>query len=119
MPTAPTEPETAVIEPRPAPGAMAGAGAPPGASPPHLREGLPGTNGVRPGGDHSDWQRALSARARAWWPTVLIAGVLCFVAFVAGGGLNLSDMTTVEIVLSIGSGLIGRASCRERVYGLV
>ncbi len=122
MPTAPTEPETAVIEPSPARGAMAGADAPPGASSAHLREGRPSTNGVRPGGGHSDWQRALSARAWAWWPTVLIAGVLCFVAFVAGGGLNLSDMTMVEIVLSIGSGLIVAAvavfgPARERAYG--
>jgi hypothetical protein len=45
-------------------------------------------------------------RLARWWPTVLIAGVLCFVAFHAGGGLNLAHMTTVEIVLSIGSGLI-------------
>ncbi|HLB21963.1 MAG TPA: O-antigen ligase family protein, partial [Solirubrobacteraceae bacterium] len=46
------------------------------------------------------------ARADAWLPTLLVAGVLCFVAFVAGGGLNLSDMTTVEIALMLGSGLI-------------
>jgi len=73
---------------------------------------------VRRGG----WQRALGARARAWWPTVLIAGVLCFVAFMAGGGLNLGDMTTVEIVLTIGSGLVVVAvavfgPARERAYG--
>ena len=30
------------------------------------------------------------ARADAWLPTLLIAAVLCFVAFVAGGGLNLA-----------------------------
>jgi hypothetical protein len=46
------------------------------------------------------------ARADAWLPTLAIAAVLCFVAFVAGGGLNLSDMTTVEISLTLGSGLI-------------
>ena len=45
-----------------------------------------------------------------------------FVAFVAGGGLNLSDMTTVEIVLSIGSASIVAAvavfgPARERAYG--
>lgn len=78
-----------------------------------------GANGARPSGG---WQAALSRRALAWWPTVLIAGFLCFVAFVAGGGLNLSDMTTVEIVLSIGSGLIVAAvavfgPARERAYG--
>jgi hypothetical protein len=42
----------------------------------------------------------------AWLPTLLVAGVLCFVAFVAGGGLNLSDMTTVEIALTLGAGLV-------------
>jgi O-Antigen ligase len=46
------------------------------------------------------------ARALAWWPTLLVAGVICFVTFVAGGGLNLTGMTTVEIVVTIGSGLI-------------
>jgi hypothetical protein len=77
---------------------------------------------VRPGSGRSGWQRALSVRVQAWWPTVLIAGILCFVAFVAGGGLNLSDMTTVEVVLSIGSGLIVAAvavlgPAREHAYG--
>ncbi|HTA05534.1 MAG TPA: hypothetical protein VK774_04155, partial [Solirubrobacteraceae bacterium] len=64
----------------------------------------------------------MGARAQAWWPAVLIAGVLCFVAFMAGGGLNLSDMTTVEIVLTLGAGLIVAAVAllgpsRERAYG--
>jgi O-Antigen ligase len=111
-----------VIEPSPPPRAAAGSGAPPGATRPHLRKGRQSTNGLRPSSARGDWQRALSVRTRAWWPTVLIAGVLCFVAFVAGGGLNLSDMTTVEIVLSIGSGLIVAAvavfgPARERAYG--
>jgi O-antigen ligase len=46
------------------------------------------------------------ARALAWWPALLVAGTICFATFVAGGGLNLSKMTVVEIVLTIGSGLI-------------
>ena len=50
------------------------------------------------------------ARADAWWPTLLIAAILCFVAFVAGGGLNLGDMTTVEIALTLGSGAIAAAA---------
>jgi hypothetical protein len=61
-------------------------------------------------------------RAAAFLPTLLIAGVLCFVTFVAGGGLNLGDMTTVEIALTLGAGaiaaggvLLGRA--RMRAYG--
>jgi hypothetical protein len=41
-----------------------------------------------------------------WWPTLLVAGVLCFVAFLAGGGLNLAHMTTVEMALTIGSGVL-------------
>jgi hypothetical protein len=62
-------------------------------------------------------------RLARWWPTVLIAGVLCFVAFHAGGGLNLGHMTTVEIVLSIGCGLIIACAVlldrsTGRVYGV-
>jgi hypothetical protein len=111
-----------VIEPSPASGVTPTAGAAPGSTAPHLREQRSSANGARPGGARGGWQSLLSARAQAWWPTVLIAGVLCFLAFVAGGGLNLSDMTTVEIVLSIGSGLIvaGVAvfgPARERAYG--
>jgi hypothetical protein len=39
------------------------------------------------------------------WPTLLIAGILCLVTFIAGGGLNLGPMTAVEIGLTIGCGL--------------
>jgi O-antigen ligase len=53
----------------------------------------------------------------------LIAGVLCFAAFVAGGGLNLADMTTVELTLTIAGGLLVATAvllgpARERAYGL-
>jgi hypothetical protein len=41
-----------------------------------------------------------------WWPTLVAAGVLCFVAFLAGGGLNLAHMTAVEMALTIGAGLV-------------
>jgi O-Antigen ligase len=41
-----------------------------------------------------------------WWPTLVAAGVLCFVAFLAGGGLNLAHMTAVEMTVTIGAGLI-------------
>jgi tetratricopeptide (TPR) repeat protein len=65
-----------------------------------------------------------ASRAIFWWPTLLIAGILCFVAFLAGGGLNLGEMTTVEITLTLGSGvavaaavLLGRR--RGRAYGSV
>jgi hypothetical protein len=62
------------------------------------------------------------ARALAWWPTLLVAGVICFATFVAGGGLNLAQTTTVEIVLTLGSALIVAAAAlfgarRERAWG--
>jgi hypothetical protein len=45
-----------------------------------------------------------------WWPTLLAAGILCFVTFLAGGGLNLGHMTAVEMALTIGSGVVVAAS---------
>ncbi len=48
----------------------------------------------------------LPARLLAWWPTLAIAAVICFITFVAGGGLNLARMTLVEITLTIASGLL-------------
>jgi type II secretory pathway pseudopilin PulG len=58
-----------------------------------------------------------------WWPTILIAGLICFVTFVAGGGLHLGSMTAVEMALTIGSGLLVAvtvllAPARGRQYGL-
>ena len=58
-----------------------------------------------------------------WWPTLLTAGVICFVTFLAGGGLRLESMTTVEMALTIGSGVIVAgtvllAPARGRTYGL-
>jgi hypothetical protein len=49
-----------------------------------------------------------SAAARAdWlWPSLLVAGILCFVVFVAGGGLALSTRTTVEITLTLAAGAL-------------
>ncbi len=52
-----------------------------------------------------------SARPRAlrvdalWWSTLLTAGIVCFVTFLAKGGLNLESMTTTEMVLTLASGL--------------
>ncbi len=37
-------------------------------------------------------------------PTLLIAGILCLVTFLAGGGLNLGTITPVEIGLTLGCG---------------
>jgi O-Antigen ligase len=58
-----------------------------------------------------------------WWPTILIAGIICFVTFVAGGGLHLGSMSAVEMAITIGSGLLVAvtvllAPVRGRHYGL-
>jgi hypothetical protein len=58
-----------------------------------------------------------------WWPTLLTAAVLCFVTFLAGGGLSLGRMTTVEMVLTIGSGAVVAAGvllvpAGTRAYGM-
>ncbi len=41
-----------------------------------------------------------------WWATILTAGVICLLTFIAGGGLHLGPMTEVEMGLTIASGLI-------------
>ncbi len=38
------------------------------------------------------------------WPTLLLAAVLCLITFIAGAGLNLGPMTTVEIGLTVSCG---------------
>jgi hypothetical protein len=50
------------------------------------------------------------ARLLGWWPTLLIAGVICFVTFLAGGGLNVAQMTAVEMTLTIAAGLVVAAA---------
>jgi len=102
VPTAPAEQPatTATVAP---PGGDAGAGAP-------VRDSLNRhANGSGRRGEARQRERWL-AHVDAWLPTLLVAGVLCFVAFVAGGGLNLSDMTTVEIALTLSAGLVATAA---------
>jgi O-antigen ligase len=41
-----------------------------------------------------------------WWPTLLVAGIACFVTFYAKGGLNLETMTTAEMALTLGAGVV-------------
>jgi hypothetical protein len=58
-----------------------------------------------------------------WWATVLIAAIICVLTFLAGGGLHLGPMTTVEMGLTIGSGLVVAAIIlfgprRGRWFGL-
>jgi hypothetical protein len=122
---------TAPAEPRPAtataPPSSARSGGNAGAGGPAPRGWLLGRS-PSSGTGHTaqarrDRQARAAARVAAWWPTLLIAGVLCFVTFVAGGGLNLADMTVVELVLTIGCGLIVAAAvllgpARGRAYGL-
>jgi O-antigen ligase len=43
--------------------------------------------------------------ARGALPTLLVAGVLCLITFLAGGGLNLSSNTPVEMGLTLGCGV--------------
>jgi O-Antigen ligase len=95
---APAEP-SAPAQPAPRGGDL-GAGATASRAQPHG-----GANGVARRRGEPPLDRWL-ARADGWLPTLLVAGVLCFLAFVAGGGLNLSDMTTVEIALTLGAGVI-------------
>jgi hypothetical protein len=104
VPTAPIEPPASPAAPR---GTGAGTGTGTGAPAPG---GWPLTqaNGSAAPGDAPPAGRPI-VRAAPWLATLLIAGVLCFVAFVAGGGLNLSDMTTVEIALTLGAALIATA----------
>jgi O-antigen ligase len=61
-------------------------------------------------------------RQRLWWPTLLIAGIVCFVTFYARGGLNLESMTTTEMALTLGAGLavagaVALTPAGRRVYG--
>ncbi len=45
-----------------------------------------------------------------WWATLLTGAILTLIAFGAGGGLNLSSMTRVEMALTVGSGLVVAAA---------
>jgi hypothetical protein len=66
----------------------------------------------------------IEARPALWWPTLLTAGITCFVTFYAKGGLNFEGgMTTTEIALTLGAGLIVAgavvlAPAGWRAYGL-
>jgi O-Antigen ligase len=57
------------------------------------------------------------------WPTLAIGAVLCWIAFDAGGGLSLGSMTTVEMALTIGCGVLIAAAviytqAGRPVYGM-
>jgi O-Antigen ligase len=65
-----------------------------------------------------------SAREQLWWITLLIAAIFCFITFHAKGGLNLESMTSTELALTLGSGVVAAASVifaparSRRVYGI-
>ena len=47
------------------------------------------------------------ARRGLWWPTLLVAGLACFITFYAkGGGINLESTATTEIALTLLSGAL-------------
>jgi hypothetical protein len=55
--------------------------------------------------------------------TLAVAGVLCFATFIAGGGLNLAPMTTLELALTLAAGAtvagaMVLAPAGTRFYGL-
>jgi O-antigen ligase len=49
--------------------------------------------------------RAIARPQASWWPTLLFAGILCFVTFYAKGGLNLESMTSTEMSLTLAAGI--------------
>lgn len=53
------------------------------------------------------WQRPGADRLFLWWPALLSAAIFCFITFFAGGGLPpVQQMTTMEIFLTLGCGVI-------------
>jgi O-antigen ligase/polysaccharide polymerase Wzy-like membrane protein len=89
--------------------------------------------GERPGPSHpspgaSPWERdtvvpAVVRLLEAALPTLLVAGVLCLITFLAGGGLNLSTRTPVQIALTLACGVgiaatILLAPASRRVWGV-
>jgi len=41
-----------------------------------------------------------------WWPTLVVAGIFCFITFHAKGGLNLESMTSTEMAITLGAGMV-------------
>jgi O-antigen ligase len=51
------------------------------------------------------WVASVAKLTLVALPTLLVAGVLCLITFLAGGGLNLSTRTPVEIALTLACGV--------------
>ncbi len=74
------------------------------------------------------WVKRLLRADALWWPTLLVAGFACFVAFLPKGGLNLESLTTTELVLTLAGGVVAalaiiftpaaRSLLEGRKYGL-
>jgi hypothetical protein len=75
-------------------------------------------------GPRGSWRLPAGDRASLWGLTLLVAGIFCFITFFAGGGLPPTrQMTTMEIILTLGCGVIVAAAVLltppgRRVYGL-
>ncbi len=57
------------------------------------------------GVDAPTWVARVAGLTLLALPTLLVAGVLCLITFLAGGGLNLSTRTPVEIALTLACGV--------------
>ncbi|HTW43678.1 MAG TPA: O-antigen ligase family protein [Solirubrobacteraceae bacterium] len=67
--------------------------------------------------------RLAGAWQRLWWTALAVAALFCWITFYAKGGLKLGPMTSIEMVLTVGAGLLIGASvivapARGRVHGL-
>ena len=92
--------------------------------------GLTSAPGDERGGSRSDpgprrsWRPPTGDRAALWGLTLLAAAIFCFITFFAGGGLPpVQQMTTMEIALTLGCGVVvaGAVILTPRgkpVYGL-
>jgi hypothetical protein len=70
----------------------------------HERGSGPGGWGSQP---RSSWRRLIGDRSSLAWPTLLITAIFCFITFFAGGGLPpVQQMTTMEIILTLGCGVV-------------
>jgi cytochrome c-type biogenesis protein CcmH/NrfG len=85
--------------------------------------------GAPPTAPSGAWQRLAPAAPRAaawqglWWTTLAVAGIFCFITFYAKGGLNLESMTTTEMALTLGAGVLVAAGAilapaGTRAYGM-
>ncbi len=95
----------------------------PAERPPPLGVALPLTRERRHAG-RDPATPAIEEHPALWWPALLTAGIVCFITFYAKGGLNFEGgMTTTEIALTLGAGLVVAAAIvlapkGRRAYGL-